>query len=295
MDRVLRNKKALLLFVLPAALLFSFLVVVPVIWSVGYTFYDGMPGVDFKFTGLDNFKMAFADKKLWGYAATNLKYVLIVVTGQVLFGLGAALMIVFCVKKYKNFIRVAIFIPVILPSVAVAQLFSKIYEIVPQYGLLNSLLDLAGLQPLIHAWIGETSTALGSICAMDIWKGIGLYCLIFYSALLDVPDDVVEAAKIDGANKFRLIMKIYVPLIRPIMKVCLIFSLTGTFKVYDSIIALTKGGPGTTTYVPSIYMYSTAFNYNKYGYGSVIALIILLECLVATGIVRKIFTKDNTV
>ena len=143
------------------------------------------------------------------------------------------------------------------------------------------------------AWIGDVSTALWSLAAMDIWKGVGLYCLIFYSAIIDLPGNVVEAAKIDGASSMRIIRSVQIPLLKPIFRMSLIFSLTGCIKVYDTVVALTKGGPGTSTYMPSMLMYDQAFTYGNFGYGSVIALMILVECTVLTAIINKIFAQKE--
>ncbi len=291
MNRVLSNKKALALFTLPAILLFTVFAVVPIIWSLFYSFFSGMPGVNFEFCGLENFINLFTDSELHASLMLNVKYVAVVVIGQVFIGFALAMLINYAVKRGKNFVRVCMFIPVVLPSVAVGQLFQKIYAIAPQYGLLNALLDIVGLKFLITAWIGDVSTAVGALCAMDIWKGVGLYCLIFYSAIIDLPGDVVESAKIDGASSFRIIRSIQMPLLKPIFRMAFIFSITGCIKVYDSAVSLTKGGPGTTTYMPTMYMFDEAFTYGNFGYGSAIALIILVECVLLTSIVGMIFKE----
>lgn len=288
LDKVLRNKKALALFTMPAIILFTILAVVPIIWSLFYSFFTGMPGVNFKFCGIDNIVKAFTDAGLRKSFLLNMKYVAVVVIGQVSVGFVLAMLINYTVKHGKNIVRTCMFIPVVLPSVAVGQLFQKIYAIAPQYGLLNALLEIVGLKFLITPWIGDVSTAVWSLCAMDIWKGVGLYCLIFYSAIIDLPGDVVESAKIDGASSFRIIRSIQMPLLKPIFRMAFIFSLTGCIKVYDSAVALTKGGPGTTTYMPSMFMFDQAFTYGNFGYGSVIALFILVECVVFTSIITRI-------
>lgn len=287
MNKVLGNKKALALFTLPAIALFTALAVLPIVWSLFYSFFTGIPGVNFEFSGLTNFKELFKDKALMASFARNFKYVIVVMIGQVGTGFVLAMLINYCVKHCKNLIRTCLFIPVVLPSVAVGQLFQKIYAITPQNGLLNAFLEVIGLKFLITAWVGDVSTALWSLCAMDIWKGIGLYCLIFYSAIIDLPGDVVEAARIDGASSLRIIRSIQVPLLKPIFRMSLIFSLTGCIKVYDSVVALTKGGPGTSTYMPTMVMYDEAFQYGNFGYGSTIALLIFVECAILTLIVNK--------
>lgn len=293
MNKVLGNKKALTLFTVPAIILFTCLAIVPIIWSLFYSFFNGMPGVNFEFCGLQNFVKLFSDKGLQDGFVRNIKYVVVVMIGQVGIGFVMAMLINYAVKKWKNLVRVCMFIPVVLPSVAVGQLFQKIYAIAPQKGLLNALLEIVGLKFLVTAWIGDVSTALWSLAAMDIWKGVGLYCLIFYSAIIDLPGDVVESAKIDGAGSLRIIRSIQMPLLKPIFRMSLIFSLTGCIKVYDTVVALTKGGPGTCTYMPSMIMYDQAFMYGNFGYGSVIALLILLECTILTAIINKIFAQKE--
>lgn len=280
-----------MLFTLPAILLFTGLAVIPIIWSLFYSFFSGMPGINFEFCGLDNFVKLFTDKDLANSFLRNIKYVAVVVLGQVSIGFALAMLINYSVTKCKNLVRTCMFIPVVLPSVAVGQLFQKIYAITPQNGLLNALLEIIGLKFLVTAWVGEVSTALWALVAMDIWKGIGLYCLIFYSAIIDLPGDVVESAQIDGASSFRIIRSIQMPLLKPIFRMSLIFSLTGCVKVYDTVIALTKGGPGTATYMPTMFMYDQAFSYGNFGYGSAVALLILLECTLFTMIVNKLLIE----
>lgn len=293
MNKVLSNKKALALFTLPAIGLFTVLAVIPIIWSLFYSFFTGMPGVNFTFCGLDNLKKIFTDKLLRESFSRNLQYVAFVMAGQICIGFILALLVNNSVKKYKNLIRTCMFIPVVLPSVAVGQLFQKIYAIAPQYGLLNALLNIVGLKSLITAWVGEVSTAIWALAAMDIWKGVGLYCLIFYSAMIDLPGDVMESAQIDGAGFFRIVRSIQIPLLKPIFRMSLIFSLTGCIKVYDTVIALTKGGPGTATYMPTLLMYDQSFTYGNFGYGSTIAILIFLECTIFTAIINKLLENKE--
>ncbi|MCF0133475.1 MAG: sugar ABC transporter permease [Blautia sp.] len=287
MKKVLGNKKAILLYVAPAAILYSIFVILPVIWSVYYTFFSGMPGIKWKFCGFDNYLRIFKDSNFKKALIVNIKYILIVTGGQVCLGLGMSLIFKFWLKKFANLIRTIVFFPVVLPTVAVAQLFVKIYEIQPHYGLLNSLLHAVGLDALIQPWLGQASTALGSLSAMDIWTAVGFYAIIFYGALLDISGDVIEAARIDGCKATQLFRHVLAPLLRPMIITCLIFSFTGTVKMFESAMALTQGGPGGATKSLSIYMYDAAFTYSKTGYGSLIALIIFGICVVGSAIIRK--------
>lgn len=291
MDRVLSNRKAIALFILPPLILYSVLVVLPVLWSFVYSFYSGTPGLKWEFTGIKNYIRLFKDKNFLVALWVNVRYIVLVMLGQVGFGLALALMFKFWLKKYKSLVRTLVFFPVVLPTVAVGQLFAKIFEIQPNYGLLNSILAGIGLEGLVQPWIGQASTALYCLSAMDIWVAMGFYSVIYYGALLDIPGEIIEAAQIDGCNGRQLFSSILLPLIRPITITCLIFSFTGTVKMFESSLALTGGGPGNATKSLSMYMYNVAFTYNKTGYGSVIALFIFVLCIVGARLIKN-FDKE---
>ena len=292
MKNVLKNKKAIVLFVVPALLIYSIIVILPVFWSFYYSFFSGSPGLKWEFSGLKNYKLLFKDKNFLAALVVNMKYVAMVMLGQVGFGLSLALMFHFWLKKFKNVVRTLVFFPVVLPTVAVGQLFSKIYEIQPSYGLLNSVLSNIGLGQFVQPWIGQASTALGALCFMDVWVAMGFYSVIFYGALLDIPNDVIEAARIDGANGWDLFKMVLIPLLRPMIITSLIFSFSGTVKMFESSLALTNGGPGNATKSLSMYMYNVSFSYNKVGYGSVIAIIIFLICIIGSSLIGRLDKKE---
>ena len=293
MNKVLGNKKALALFVLPAVILFTTLIFIPIIWSFCFTFFGGTPGINFEFCGFENYLKIFSDKQLWRSFRNNILYVVCVGGGQIILGFVIAMIINFGIRSRQNAVRTLLFIPVVLPGVAVAQMFLKIYAIAPQYGLLNSLLASIGLEKYVSAWVGDPSKAMLALFIMDIWKAVGMYILIFYSGIIDLPEDSVEAARIDGATTLQIITKIQMPMLKPVFRMALILCITACFKVYDSVVALTNGGPGITTMMPSMYMYSNAFNYRQFGYGSVIAIMILIECAIFTVIVNKLLAEKN--
>ena len=293
MNKVLGNKKAIALFVVPALILYAILVLVPVVWSLYYSLYSGSPGLQWEFTGLDNYVKLFSDKNFLNSLVVNVKYVLAVTVGQVGLGLLLALMFKLWLNRCKTIVRTLVFFPVVLPTVAVGQLFAKIYEIQPNYGLLNSLLSAVGLDNLVQAWIGQQSTALWALCVMDVWVAMGFYSVIFYGALLDIPDDILEAARIDGAGSFSLFRHILLPLLRPMVITCLVFSFSGTVKMFESSLALTGGGPGSATKSLSMYMYDVSFTYNNVGYGSVVAIVIFLICILGSMLINRFDVKEK--
>jgi raffinose/stachyose/melibiose transport system permease protein len=293
MKKVLGNKKAIALFILPPFILYSVLVILPVLWSFYYSFFSGTPGLKWEFSGLDNYFKLFTDKNFMDALWVNVRYIAIVMLGQVGLGLALALLFNFWLKRFKSIIRTLVFFPVVLPTVAVGQLFTKIYEIQPNYGLLNSILDNLGLTEYVQPWIGQAATALYCLSAMDIWVAMGFYSVIYYGALLDIPGEIIEAAQIDGCNGWNLFKRILFPLLRPITVTCLIFSFTGTVKMFESALALTGGGPGNATKSLSMYMYNVAFTYSKMGYGSVIAIFIFALCFIGSRVIRQFDSNES--
>lgn len=292
MKKVLGNKKAVALFVLPALIIYAIFVMLPVLWSFYYSLYSGSPGLKWEFVGLKNYSRLLVDKNFIKALTVNLKYISVVTIGQVSLGLALALMFKFWLRRCKSFVRTLIFFPVVLPTVAVGQLFNKIYEIQPNYGLLNSFLEGIGLEQLVQPWLGQSSTALWCLCIMDIWVAMGFYSVIFYGALLNIPDDIIEAARIDGSGSWNMFRRILLPLLRPMVVTCFVFSFSGTVKMFESALALTKGGPAGSTKSLSMYMYDVSFTYGKVGYGSVIAIVIFLICIVGSFLINRFDTKD---
>ena len=117
--------------------------------------------------------------------------------------------------------------------------------------------------------------------------------MIFYGGLLDISEDVIEAAKIDGCNSWQLFTRVLLPLLRPVTITCLVFAFAGTVKMFESAMALTGGGPASATTSLSMYMYNVAFEYRNYGYGSAVAIVIFLICIIGTQIIKRFDVKEN--
>jgi raffinose/stachyose/melibiose transport system permease protein len=292
MERILRDWKAVLVFVGPALLLYAAVLIVPIIWSIAYSFFDGSPIGGFEFVGLDNYGSLVHDRDFINSLRFSARYAVVVTTGQVFLGLLLALLYVFYLKRSSALVRTLVFFPVVLPTVAVAQMFVKLFEIVPQYGLVNAVLDRFGLDTWVQPWLGQGETAFWVAAIMNIWTAMGFYAVILYAGLLDIPSEVIESARMDGAKGWSLVRFIIRPLLMPILITSLIFSLNGTLKVFDKLLALTGGGPGKLTTPLTLYMYRVAFNYNQYGYGSAVAVVLTLECLLVSLLVYPFARRD---
>jgi raffinose/stachyose/melibiose transport system permease protein len=280
MKSVLGDKRAIAVLLGPALLIYSAVMLVPLLWSLGYTFFTGSVVEGFTFSGITNFQRLFTDPNIGPAVLFTIKYALVITVGQVLFGYLLALLYNFFLKKASGLIRTLVFFPVVLPTVAVALLFQKLFEYAPQTGLVNSVLEAFGLHSV--DWLGTSGNAFIVIALLDIWRSMGFYGVLLYTGMLDIPDDILESARLDGASGLKLIRHIVFPLSAPVLISSLIFSINGTLKVFDSVYALTGGGPGNGTTPLTLYMYQTAFAGGEYGYGATVAFLLTILCLIVT-------------
>ncbi|MEU4014942.1 sugar ABC transporter permease [Microbacterium sp. NPDC028030] len=280
MQNVLGDRKAIAILLGPALLIYSVVMLIPVVWSMGYTLFEGNAIVGFEFVGFDNFARLIGDSEVHAALLFTLKYAVVVTIGQVLLGYLLSLLYVFALKRASGIVRTLVFFPVVMPTVAVALLFQQLFSIAPTEGVVNSVLSGLGGVPV--DWFGDGGSAFIVIAIMDIWRSMGFYGVLLYAGLIDIPEDVLESARLDGASGWKLVRHIVLPLSAPVLVSSLIFSINGTLKVFDSVLALTNGGPGTSTSPLTISMFDNAFTYGNYGYGSTIAMLLTIICLVVT-------------
>jgi len=292
MDKVLSDKKAIIFFLFPALIFFILIVFLPIFISGYYSTLDWDGLSKPVFVGLQNYKDLFTDTS-GGFALSiknSLYFVFASVFIQLPISLFLALVLANGVKGEKFFLNVY-FIPVIISTVVIGQLWMKIYH--PDYGLLNSFLKSIGLGSMAKAWLAEPTTALGASFVPTLWQYVGYHMLLMYAAIKSIPTDIYEAARLDGASGPKMAFKITIPLIKPMLKVCVTFSVIGALKIFDLVYVLTNGGPNHASEVPSTLLVNNIFVRSMYGYGSAIAIFIILECLIFTGIIQKFFKTDD--
>ncbi len=289
--RIKGKKLAIIVFTLPAICLYTFFLVLPIFASLGLSFFkwDGIGPMSF--IGMQNYIDVFIHNldSFWASAGNSLLFAVLCVVIQLPLALILALVLSNGVKG-ESFFRTVYFVPVIISSVIIGALFSKVYN--PDYGLLNTILGKIGLGGLKRMWLGSAKTALLAAFVPQVWQFIGYHMLLMYAAIKQVPSDVVEAAKIDGADSFQIATKIKIPLIKPMLEVCLIFAVTGSFKIFDLMYVLTPdGGPLNSTQIPTVLMFKEFFTNYSTGVGSTIAVFIVAECLIFTLLIQKTFKE----
>lgn len=293
MDSIRKNKLAITLFMLPAVLLFFGIIVVPIIMSVIYSFQEWNGITEPKFIGLDNYIELFTSKSA-GFPKTTFNALLLAVLSvfiQLPISLGLALLISRGIKGERFFMTV-FFVPVLMSTVVIGQLWLKIYN--PNYGVLNVILDKIGLHALSETiWLGDPKTVLLAAFIPNLWQYVGYHMLLMYAGIKSVSPDVIEAAKIDGATDWQINTRIIIPLLKPVIKICVIFAVTGSLKTFDLIYVLTGGGPDHASEVPSTLMVNMIFDESRYGYGSAIAVMIIFLCFFFAILIKKgIRTED---
>lgn len=290
---ILRDKKAFLIFLFPALLFYLFSVFYPIIESLRMSFISWNGIQVQKFAGFQNY-IDLLNDKVFGLAfVNNLIYLIIVVSMQLFIGLIVAILLTY-VNSGTNLIKTLYYIPSIVTTIAITQLFRSIYSLEP-VGLLNLVLKTFGMESLATSWISNTKTVLIAVSLPEGWRFIGLYMVIFYSALISLSPDISEAAIIDGVNKFQLLTRIKLPLIKPIIQMSLVMCLTGALRGFDIPFLLTNGGPGNVSELMSTYMYKKAFTSMQYGYGSSIAVFIVIESLLAVILVNLLFRRNRDI
>ncbi|QJU16951.1 sugar ABC transporter permease [Blautia pseudococcoides] len=277
-----RNRIQPVLFVLPAFLVYFLTVIIPILWSVGYSFFSWNGIKDMEFVGLANYIRMFTDDTFQWAVINNFKFVLMGSTFQLIVGLFLAMLLAH-ITKGCNLLRVIYFIPCIISSMAICQIFSKMLSAQPQ-GLICYLMERIGMQPI--ALLANSRTALVTITLIDGYKYCGLYMIIFYSAFVSISKDVLEASIMDGCNLIQQYRYIKLPLIKNIFCIVIVMLINGCLKTFDVFYILDN--KSRSTEMVATYMYKTAFNSADFGYGSTLAVFLVVECLAAVFVIQRL-------
>lgn len=270
-----RNMEALA-FTVPALAILGVFVFYPLVRNIIYSFQSfTLSSVTKEWVGLKNYATLFSDKIILTCLKNNILYALISIVIQVGFGLVlAAVLEDVAFRKLAPTLRSIYFIPTVISMTVVCLLFDFIYD--PQMGLLNSFLEVIGLEGLTKIWLGSKKTAMYAVIAVSQWQSTGYVAMLFIVAIQKIPHDLYEAAEVDGASKIKRFFYITVPQVRQMFFVTMILTVSGAFTVFNEPYILTGGGPGTATMVLSLHMYQTGFVKNNMGYASTIAMLIFV-------------------
>lgn len=275
-----KTKIFILLFILPALFIYTIFQIIPLFGAIYFSLaeWNGIAGSSIEFVGFKNFIAIFKDPNF----ILSLKNMARMVIFSVLFHTPIALLMavgIYSAKKGGRLFKAIYFVPTVFPLTAVGLLW---YFIFMPNGSLNSLLEVIGLKDLVTPWLVKETTAMNTIIFVNIWAGVGYYMVILLAGLSTISNDIYEAAAIDGVTPVTKFFYITIPLLKPIIKMCILMDIIGTIKVFDLVFVMTEGGPNGLTNLPTTLMYQEAFKYDHYGTGSAIGIILLIICLIGT-------------
>lgn len=277
-------------FTMPAAAAILLFVGIPFLMCIFYSFrkWNGIQRKS-SFLGIQNYVRAFTNDSTFGNSITyTLLYALLTV---VLINAIALLLSVVLEQSNvwgKGFFRAAFYIPNIISLIIIGFtwkfIFSRAFEAMQQS---------TGAALFGWSWLGEPRLAVFSTVLVTVWQALGFYMLIYIAGLQSVPDDVLEAATIDGAGRVRRFFSVILPLIVPSITVCTFYSIASSLKMFELIFTLTGGGPGSATTSVALDIYNTAFNSNQYGYGSAKSVILFVMVAAITILQVTVFKRKE--
>ena len=292
MKKLYSNKLHILIFLLPALILFCGVLIAPIGASTYYSLFDWNGIGEKVFIGLSNYKELFTSNAIGFMRAlrNSLLLAALSVFLQLPLALALALTLGKKIKGERAFLSVY-FMPVLISTVVIGQLWLKIYN--PDYGILNVFLRAIGREDWTRIWLGNKSTALSAVFVPTLWQYVGYHMLLLYAGVKSVPPELREAAMLDGASDGQINRYIVLPYIKPIIRISVIFAVTGSLKSFDLIYVLTNGGPLHSTEVPSTLMISMLFLRNRYGMGSTIAVLLIVLCFGFALLINAIFREEE--
>lgn len=259
-----------LVFILPALVGFSVFYLLPTLRGIYYSLTEynllGSP----TWVGLDNYVKLFQDPLFWNSLKVTVWYVFLNITFQTVIAVVLAVLMQRLTRS--TVLRGALLIPWLISNVIAAMLWFWLLDY--QIGLVNEFLDWIGIHRI--AFFGSETWAIPTIAFVNVWRHMGYTALLVFAGLQTIPNYVYEAASLDGASELTAFRRITLPLLRPVLAMVLVITVTGSFQVFDTVAVTTRGGPVNVTRVIQYYIYQKAFGEGQFGYGSAIAVVLFI-------------------
>jgi raffinose/stachyose/melibiose transport system permease protein len=277
------------LFLAPAFIIYTVFVITAVILTFFYSTTE-WNGVGAKvFNWFANYRELVTDRDYW----TVTKNTGILVLLALLIQTGLALVLAYLVSKvtrgYK-FFRSVYFLPVVVTTAATAVMFTVMYN---ENGPLNVFLDFLHLDILKRNWLSDGKIVLFSVALPQLWQFLGIQFIILLTGIQSIPEEIIESAQMDGATDFRILFSIVIPMITEVIQICVIYTVTGALKSFNYAWIMTYGGPGLSSSYISVLMFQKIFMQFDFGYGSTIAISLLIYSLVFTVIFKGYFSRRD--
>ncbi len=279
------------LLVLPAAVVFAFYITYPLLHTIvlsGYSWSALNPAKVFQ--GLGNYAELARDPALLTALKNNALWIVLSLAIQLPLAMLLAVGIGSALRRHR-ILRTVFFSPLIVPAVAVGLIWTLFYD--PNFGALNAMLQAVGLEQWTAGWLGDRTMATFCIIAVSCWRYTGFHMMILLAGLQAIPEDIYEAAVIDGAGAWRTFWHITLPLMKRIVLVDALLITVGSVKIFDLIWVMTGGGPNHASEVLATYMYRSAFSDDRMGYAAAIATVMLVLTMIATVIYLRLTRHEE--
>lgn len=281
-----------ILFVLPSFLIVFLFVIYPLArtFYLSFTSYNFAYDVKPTLLGLDNYISMFQDDKFLIAFKNTAIFAVFDFSFMMLLSLTIALLLFVYGPKGSWFFRTAVFIPIVVPVSLACILFSWMFA--ENFGLINQFLIKIGLAGWTQSWLTSSKTALGTLVVVNIWSNIGFETILFLSGLQAIPNEILEAAVVDGATGWRKLFYIILPSLRETYVITGIWAIIAALKVFVEPMVMTMGGPGTATLVLYMYIYDNAFKYFNMGYAASMAFFLSSMILIFSLLNMKLSSRE---
>jgi len=277
-------------FLAPNLFFFGLFLVVPSIWLLLITFQSGGVYGDAQFVGLDNWRQLFADPLVTTTMRNTLVLAAMSIPTLFVVGLGLALLLR-NIGRGGPALRAALYFPTLTPLVIIGSIW--LFLVHPDFGALNLGIRAFGGDTV--NWLGDTVIALPTIAMVEVWRGMGFWALFFLAGLLALPEELYQAAHLDGTNAWQRLRYITLPLLRPVLLFATIVAIFYTLQVFDTVFVMTDGGPANSTATVAWYVYKSIYVYDEAGFGASLSFILLVVILGLTlGALRLLRSRQGT-
>lgn len=285
-----KDKAWFALFTVPLLFVFATVVILPFIMGIGYSFisWDGIPANPKVFVGWDNYRTLFHDERFMRSAWITIKFTVLALFFVNLFGLLFALIVTSRLRT-RNVARTMFFMPNLIGGLILGYIWQFIFT-----DAFKMIGDKIGFGGFFFNWLLNPQYALYALVIVFVWQMAGYTMIIYIAGIQGIPDDMMEAAKVDGANIWHRFTKIIIPLLMPAFTICLFLTLSGAFRIFDVNLSLTNGGPSNTTEMFAMNIFNEIFGYGRYGIGQAKAIVFFL-LVAAITLTQVILTKKREV
>lgn len=261
-------------YLTPSFLMYAFFFILPILIVVLMSFFKFSSIKSFKFVGLTNYQMLFKDKSILVALKNNIFLVVVCLIGQLGLGFLLACMLSSRKAKFSNLTRTVIYFPVTLSAVVIGYIWQFVYDY--KYGLITYIMNAMGMADKVTPLLSQVDYVMWYVCIPIVWQYVGFQLVIMLSAMTTIDKEILEVAELDGCNAVQEAWYITLPLIRPTLVICVFLCISANMKIFDHVMIMTNGGPGTASSVLALLAYSTSFEQFNMGYGSAISVFILV-------------------